>query len=543
MPRAPVRLNVYDMYWINDYASVVGVGVYHSGIEVHGVEYAYGGHPYNVSGIFENQPGDAEELGENFKFKETIHLGETDFSSFEVKKMIENLGEEYRGDRYHLITKNCNHFSQYLAKTLTGSDIPPWINRLANMSGSIPFFERWIPEEWLTPVALQQSLEERNKQDGNASINYPVPVGRDALEGYNSPGTSKRNSSSASSKQGQNNFKEESIFSGAASFFSGSKSAPNSARSSTASQQNGVVSNFTKIWVSIKNLATDAPIPAPAPQANGSSYRPATTSSTNSSTQGHEKSEQNGFSNHLILFFLGKNKSSLVNKAVELEAQTFSDIVIIDFVDSYRNLSMKAFSIFVWKESYCKESKFMLKTDDDTVVDLKLLQKFIDSEENRLSKSEDRRRIYGNIIQKAIPKRQENSKWFLTPSEYTEPYFPDYCNGASCLFTKDAVRSILHSVPRTKFFWIDDVLFMGIIPRISKITLMDMSGSFGSVDLKGNWQSTCDFFPDSGVISFYVEESDFEKTDKDKLECPPTFWFWKQYSAWKKLNLELFFGF
>jgi len=275
------------MYWINDYASVVGVGVYHSGVEVHGIEYAYGGHPYNVSGIFENNPGDAEELGENFKFKESIHLGETDFSAYEVKRMIETLGEEYRGDSYHLITKNCNHFSQYLVKTLTGSDIPPWINRLANMSGSIPFFERWIPEEWLTPVALQQSLEERNKQDANASINYPVAVGRDALEGYNSPGTSKRNSNSVPLKQSVPiTVKEESVFSGAISFLSGSKSAPNSARSST---QNGIVTNFTKIWTSIKNLATDAPIPAPAPQANGSSYRPAASSSTVG-----QKNQQNG---------------------------------------------------------------------------------------------------------------------------------------------------------------------------------------------------------------------------------------------------------
>lgn len=194
MARTPVKLNIYDMYWLNEYASNIGVGVFHSGIEVYGVEYAYGGHPFSFSGIFENTPCDANELGEQFTFRESISLGETDFAGLEVRKMVQLLGQEYRGDRYHLISKNCNHFTAALAKTLTGQDIPNWINRLASISGSIPFLERWIPQEWLTPIALQQSLDKSGTSRANGmdngmsslAVNTPLDEAREVFEETNS---------------------------------------------------------------------------------------------------------------------------------------------------------------------------------------------------------------------------------------------------------------------------------------------------------------------------------------------------------------------
>ncbi len=80
-------LNVYDMFWTNEYTGNVGLGVYHSGLEVYGREYAYGGHPFPFSGVFDICPRHAGELGEQFRFKQSLHLGNTDFSSGDVDKV------------------------------------------------------------------------------------------------------------------------------------------------------------------------------------------------------------------------------------------------------------------------------------------------------------------------------------------------------------------------------------------------------------------------------------------------------------------------
>ncbi|KAH7351950.1 hypothetical protein KP509_19G021800 [Ceratopteris richardii] len=123
----PIYLNVYDVTPLNSYLYWLGLGVFHSGIEVHGVEYAFGAHEYPSSGIFEVEPQNCP----GFMFRRTITLGTTDKGPEQVRELIEQLSLDYTGDSYHLIAKNCNHFTNDVCMKLTKKSAPGWVNRLA----------------------------------------------------------------------------------------------------------------------------------------------------------------------------------------------------------------------------------------------------------------------------------------------------------------------------------------------------------------------------------------------------------------------------
>lgn len=98
-------------------------------IVVHGVEYAFGAHEYSTTGIFEGVPKQCD----GFRFRKTVLVGKTDMKPTEVRALMEELAQIYKGNAYNLITKNCNHFCNDACIKLTGNSIPNWVNRLARI--------------------------------------------------------------------------------------------------------------------------------------------------------------------------------------------------------------------------------------------------------------------------------------------------------------------------------------------------------------------------------------------------------------------------
>ncbi|KAF7051489.1 hypothetical protein CFC21_059724 [Triticum aestivum] len=127
-----VYLNIYDISPINNYLYWFGLGIFHSAVQVHGMEFGYGAHEYATSGVFQVEPKSCP----GFIFRRSVCMGTTNMSRAEVRAFLEDLAEDYHGDTYHLIVKNCNHFTADVCKRLTGKPTPGWVNRLARL-GSV----------------------------------------------------------------------------------------------------------------------------------------------------------------------------------------------------------------------------------------------------------------------------------------------------------------------------------------------------------------------------------------------------------------------
>lgn len=165
---SPVILHIYDLTPLNNYVYWFGFGIFHSGIEVHGKEYGFGAHDFPVSGVFEVVP----KTCPGFIYRCSIQLGRTNMSPSEFRTFIENVAAEYHGDTYHLISKNCNHFTDDILQRLTGKGVPGWVNRLARLGALCSCL---LPESLqVTAVKQLPEYHECGEEDGADSLPTPT---------------------------------------------------------------------------------------------------------------------------------------------------------------------------------------------------------------------------------------------------------------------------------------------------------------------------------------------------------------------------------
>ncbi|KAF0992361.1 hypothetical protein HZS_7676 [Henneguya salminicola] len=158
----PVKLNIYDVVDVGPVFSFLGLGVYHSGVEVYdkGI-YAYGGHSEESTGIYSLPPKTCEFFNLPYSYrlninKQTVLIGHTKLSEQQIEALVHEMAISYSGNAYRLIQQylfivekfsNCNHFSEELSQKLCQKSIPSYVNRIASLVSSFPFLIKFVQAE------------------------------------------------------------------------------------------------------------------------------------------------------------------------------------------------------------------------------------------------------------------------------------------------------------------------------------------------------------------------------------------------------------
>ncbi|KAK7891932.1 hypothetical protein WMY93_023895 [Mugilogobius chulae] len=159
------------------------------------------------------------------------------------------------------------------------------------------------------------------------------------------------------------------------------------------------------------------------------------------------------------VFLLGvpRNKSALPlwDQLLAYESQSFKDILLWDFEDTFFNLTLKETHFLKWVNSNCTHIKFIFKGDADVYVNIENILELLDGQEPE----EDL--FVGDIIVNAKPIRRRSSKYFVPEFVYGGSLYPSYAGGGGFVMSGYTARRLSLACQQVELFPIDDV-FLGM---------------------------------------------------------------------------------
>ena len=171
------------------------------------------------------------------------------------------------------------------------------------------------------------------------------------------------------------------------------------------------------------------------------------------------------------------------------------DIILGNFQDSYKNLTLKSLMALKWTHKYCPAAKYLLSCDDDVIINFQSMIDVLESSEPKTNT------IWGRFTLILFTNR--HGKHEVTFSDYPFLLYPPYMRGAGYVLSGDIIGLLFRTSEYVPLIPIDDVYVTGILARILNINLYNENSSL--------WRnfipSACDIITKKLIVSVFFNVS------------------------------------
>ncbi|KAJ6654872.1 hypothetical protein lerEdw1_006343 [Lerista edwardsae] len=154
------------------------------------------------------------------------------------------------------------------------------------------------------------------------------------------------------------------------------------------------------------------------------------------------------------VFLMALTSDSRHLHLVQRESSTFRDVLLWGFAESHHNLSLKELCFLRWAHRHCQRAAFILKGDDDLLVNLDTLTAYLRRSPGAA------RAIHGNIQNHSAVVRE--GKYAVPRTLYPLAHYPNFASGGGFVIPGALLPALCEASAQLPVFPLDDV-YMGFL--------------------------------------------------------------------------------
>ncbi|KAH8034692.1 hypothetical protein HPB51_000490 [Rhipicephalus microplus] len=172
----------------------------------------------------------------------------------------------------------------------------------------------------------------------------------------------------------------------------------------------------------------------------------------------------------VVVFLLGATPYQEVQRKASAEHDIHGDVVQVDIVDSYENVTYKSVMLLRWAREKCSNTDFVLKIDDDVLLsvwDLAVVANSLGG---------IKRSMWGYLYCGFRPHRNVASKLYVFRDKYGPDTYPDFLSGTGYLISSDAISALEDVTHDECFFTLEDIYMTGIVAERAQVSRLALAG-------------------------------------------------------------------